>query len=375
MENIEFEDIRPYRDIEVPQTLQKIIHSDYFSDAVRFAFPDVEPSIIAEKLLPIKTVKEFQIKIMSKMMQNHIQATSSSLTYSGFENLHSQKPHLFIANHRDIVLDSGILQLLLVQHHLDTSAIAIGSNLMKYPFIDIVRLNKMFQVERSGKSRELLRTLQHTSHFMRYLLTQQNTSIWISQRNGRSKDGNDHTDTAVLKMITAGSDKDFVENLHEMNITPLAISYEYESCDFMRTREIYISKQQEYVKTEDEDFESIYQGIIQWKGKIHLSICDSITLEELNSCNELAERNDKFRHLSEIIDKKIYKNYRLFGTNYIAYDLLYQTNAHQSFYTKEEQQKFIEYATAGLQKIEGDFQELMNIFLNIYANPVKNALA
>ncbi|MDD4847755.1 MAG: 1-acyl-sn-glycerol-3-phosphate acyltransferase [Bacteroidales bacterium] len=374
MENINFEDIRPFNDTEVHDVLQNIINSEYFSNAVRFAFPNISPATASNKLLNIKTIKEFQIDIMSRLMLKKIKETSSALTFSGFEKLTRQQPNLFIANHRDIVLDSAILQILLNHHDLETSAIAIGSNLMKYPFIDIVRLNKMFKIERSGKSRELLHTLQRTSQYMRYILSQQNTSIWLAQRNGRSKDGNDHTDTAVLKMITAGSDKSFVDNLNEMNITPLSISYEYESCDFMRTREIYISRRQEYVKTEIEDFESIYQGIVQWKGNIHLSVCDSITLNELNSCNDLPERNDKFRRLAHIIDRKIFQNYHLWKTNYIAFDILHSTDDYQKFYTESDRQEFLEYAHNGLQKIEGDQQELLNIFLEIYSNPVKNAL-
>lgn len=372
MTNNNFEDIRPYNDSEVHDILQKVVSSDYFLNASKFAFPDTDPSIIADLLLNISTIKDFQVKVMCSFMLKKIQETSSSLSFSGLDNLQHSHPNLFISNHRDIVLDSAILQILLYQHQFETSEIAIGSNLMKYPFVDIVRLNKMFKIERSGKSRELLQTLQKTSQYMRHVITEKNHSIWIAQRNGRSKDGNDHTDTAVLKMITAGSDKGFVENLNEVNITPLAISYEYESCDFMRTRELYISKQQEYIKSPNEDFESIYQGIKQWKGKIHLSICKSISLDELIECDTFPERNDKFRHLAHLIDQHIYSNYHLWTTNYIAYDLLNKTSDYQSLYTKEEQQQFLEFATTGLQKINGDQQELMRIFLEIYANPVKN---
>lgn len=374
MDIIDFEDIRPYNDNEVHQILQKVIHSDYFLNACRFAFPNVDVSVIKQKLQNINTVKEFQIDIMSDFMINKIKQTSSSLTFSGFEKLNKNQPNLFISNHRDIVLDSAILQILLTQHDLETSEIAIGSNLMKYPFLDIVRLNKMFKIERSGKSRELLNILIFTSQYIRFVLTQKKNSIWIAQRNGRSKDGNDITDTAVLKMLASSGENSFIENLYKLNITPLAISYEYEPCDFMRTNELHISKSCEYKKSYHEDFDNIYQGISQWKGQIHLSICDSLTKDELKQCDSLSERNEKFRHLAHIIDNKIYKNYKLYKTNYIAYDELIKSSKFKNFYSEEEKQEFFNYAKSGLQKVKGNQADLLNIFLEIYANPVKNYL-
>ncbi|HON19707.1 MAG TPA: acyltransferase [Bacteroidales bacterium] len=368
-----FEDTRPYNDNEIPAAVNRLLKDNYLPLIFNYLFPDKKEAENLLKILKdVRTVKDFQLKIMYRIIWAIINKTSSGLTYSGFENLNDEKKAMLIGNHRDILLDSAILQILLTDHHLDTSEITFGSNLMSSQLaIDIGKMNKMFKIIRGGNIRDFYRNSVHVSTYMRYAITEKKQSTWIAQRNGRTKDGNDTTEMAVLKMFTLSSNKRFVPNLLELNITPLIISYEYEPCVFLKVAEIYVSMYQKYEKKEDEDFQSIIQGIIQWKGNIHFVVGKPITEDELKECDQL-QKNDKFIRLAQIIDKRIYDNYRLWKTNYIAYDLLYNTDTYTMHYSPSEKSDFIQYMKNGLEKIEGEYDELENIFLKIYANPVKN---
>ncbi|MGI6292735.1 MAG: acyltransferase [Bacteroidales bacterium] len=368
-----FEDTRPYNDNEIPAAVNRLLKDNYLPLIFNYLFPDKKEAENLLKILKdVRTVKDFQLKIMYRIIWAIINKTSSGLTYSGFENLNDEKKAMLIGNHRDILLDSAILQILLTDHHLDTSEITFGSNLMSSQLaIDIGKMNKMFKIIRGGNIRDFYRNSVHVSTYMRYAITEKKQSTWIAQRNGRTKDGNDTTEMAVLKMFTLSSNKRFVTNLLELNITPLIISYEYEPCVFLKVAELYVSMYQKYEKKEDEDFQSIIQGIIQWKGNIHFVVGKPITEDELKECDQL-QKNDKFIRLAQIIDKRIYDNYRLWKTNYIAYDLLYNTDTYTMHYSPSEKSDFIQYMKNGLEKIEGEYDELENIFLKIYANPVKN---
>jgi hypothetical protein len=226
----------------------------------------------------------------------------------------------------------------------------------------------MFKIVRDGTPREILINSMNVSRYMRYVVTQKKQSVWIAQRNGRSKDGNDKTEIAVLKMFTMSSQKNFVENLLELNITPIAVSYEYEPCDCLKTREIYISRRQNYIKSENEDLGSIIHGIQQYKGNMHIAVCCPLNKNDLEECAKLSH-SQKFKRLADIIDCRIYDGYHLWQTNYIAHDLRSGKDQFSAFYTIEEKEKFTTYMQQRLQAIEGDPNELKEIFLGIYANP------
>ena len=369
---VDFEEVRPYNDDEVPAAIERISANIYFPNVVKYLFLDADIRVFTEKFRKIKTVEEFQWEIMDKAIHAIVSLTSDGLSHSGFEALSNEKNYMYISNHRDILLDSAILQILLHEYDLETSEITFGNNLMSSPFvIDIGKINKMFRIVRGGTLREIFNNSMEVSRYMRYAITQKHQSTWIAQRNGRAKDGHDATEIAVLKMFAMSSQSPFVPNLMELNITPIAISYEYEPCDFLKTRELYISRQKTYVKDDGEDLVSILHGINQKKGKIHLAICPPITKEELEYCDSFSH-NDKFKHLAELIDKKVYSNYKLWKTNYIAYDLLNHTDKYQSTYSLEEKEAFRVYMNHGLRDIEGDISELETIFLQIYAYSVRN---
>jgi len=370
MKDSDFEAIRPYNDNEVPEAIKRISESIHFQ-IVKYIFPDIDMRAFTENFRKIKTVDEFQVQIMDKVIRKILGQTTNSFSYSGFEQLNREKSYLFVSNHRDILLDSAILQVILHECGLKTSEITFGSNLMLSQFvIDIGKINKMFKIVRGGTMREIFENSLKVSQYMRYAITQKRQSTWIAQRNGRTKNGFDSTEVAVLKMFAMSSPLGFVPNLMELNIVPLAISYEYEPCDFLKTREIYISKRKQYEKEKGEDMNSIIQGATQWKKHIHLAVCEPITEEELKKCDAFTH-NEKFKCLAEVIDQKIYKNYKCYKTNYIAYDLLHNTNTYISHYSNEERKAFRQYMSEGLKNIEGSTNELETIFLEIYATVVK----
>ncbi|MDR1225317.1 MAG: acyltransferase [Prevotellaceae bacterium] len=370
-----YNDYRPYNDNEVPAAVQRIAQDALFPEIAKFLFPEVDANSFLENFKQIKNIDDFQAKIMYPVIRKVTDLTVKLLSHSGVEQLNNRKKYMFISNHRDIALDAFFLNMILFENGIKTSEITFGSNLMQPQIVvDIGKINKMFKIIRGGTAREIFINSLNVSKYMRYTITQKSESAWIAQRNGRTKDGNDKTEIAVLKMFAMSSKKPFAENLAELNITPVAVSYEYEPCDFLKTRELYISRRQKYEKSPMEDLNSILHGIKQCKGNTHFTICPTITGEELESCEKLP-RSEQFKALAEIIDRRIYAGYKLLKTNYIAHDFLHNQSEFSNMYTPEDRKRFIEYMSCGLSIIDGDKDELQAAFLEIYANPVKNGKA
>ena len=368
------DDYRPYNDSEVPAAVHRIAQDVLFPRIAQFVFPEKDLKGFLEEFKRIKTVDQFQEKIMDKAIGRVVEESITNLSYEGVEDLTNDKSYMFISNHRDIVLDSAILQTIFYANGIKTTEITFGSNLMQSQLVvDIGKINKMFKIVRGGTTREILVNSLNVSEYMRYAITEKHQSTWIAQRNGRTKDGADKTEIAVLKMFAMSSKKTFVENLGELNIIPVAVSYEYEPCDFLKTREIYLSRRQTYQKAPGEDFNSILHGITQFKGNTHYTVCETITLDELSECAKLPN-SERFKELANIIDKKIYAGYKLWKTNYIAYDILHKKSDFLAFYSNDDREKFIEYMNNGLNILDGNHGELQKIFLGIYANPVDNCL-
>jgi len=368
-----FDDICPYTNIEISEAMQRIVSNPMFDFVVKFLYPDVPIEDVKTKFRSINSAQSFQMKIMDYAIRNILERTSSGLSYDGIKNLSHSKNYLFLSNHRDILLDSAILQVILVANKYDSSEITFGDNLMNSEFIvDIGKSNKMFTLKRRGTTREIFTNSVHTSKYIRYTINEKLQSVWIAQSNGRTKDGNDQTQQAVLKMLGMSGGHDFVQNFAGLNIAPIVISYEYDPCDFLKTREIYLSRRQTYEKTQNEDLNSVITGIKQFKGKIHLAVAPPILEKELNKIGEMS-KNDRIKNLATLIDKRIYEYYKLFKTNYIAYDML-NGNRFESNYTVPEKAAFAEYMKKILLEIEGDQAEIEAIFLAIYANPVINHL-
>jgi hypothetical protein len=367
----EFDDIRPYDDSEISGAMQRIISNPYFDYIVNFLYPGVPVEAVKEKFRTFNAVNSFQVNVMNSAIQNILKSSSSGLSYSGIENIVNTKKYLFLSNHRDILLDSAILQIILYANKHEPSEITFGDNLMSSDFIvDIGKSNKMFKLIRGGTPKQIFVNSMHTSKYIRYAINEKHESIWIAQRNGRTKDGNDQTQLAVLKMFGMSGGREFIQNFAELNIAPVAISYEFDPGDFLKTKELYISRRQSYVKAPGEDLNSIITGIKQFKGRVHLSFTKPVSEEDLSNIGN-APKNEQIQSLAKLIDSRVHENFKLWNTNYIAYDIL-NGNCFGKAYSITEKTAFTDYLNKTVAGIEGDQEELKSIFLSIYANPVQN---
>ena len=371
----DFENLRTCYDSETGEMMKRIAHNSSYHKAMAYFWPEMTEKQVIEKALNIKSSYEFQMEYMDHAIWSIINKSSTGLTYSGIEHLDKDKAYLYIANHRDVLLDSAILQIILVKEGFSTSEITFGSNLMDEDFIaDFVRMNRMFTIQRNGTPKELYQFSQQLSAYMRHTIIDKNASIWIAQRNGRTKDGNDRTQAGLLKMLNLSGSKDFEKSFAELQIVPLTISFEYEPCDVLKVQETYFSSlANKYVKAPGEDLNSVFTGIKQPKGKIHVSFGKPI-LEELKEIQVEQSENGKIKQLGEIIDKQIHHNYQLHAVNYIAYDLLKDSKEFELKYNTTEKENFITYVNFQLDKINGKRDVLMEMFLKLYANPVINSL-
>ncbi len=366
-----FEEIRPYSQEEFDAAWNRIKCNETFHAALAFLFDEKEKNALIESFPSFESTRDFQLKIMHRAIRNIIAKSSNGLSCSGFQHLSPEQCYTFISNHRDIFLDSGILQILLVEHGHDTSEITFGNNLMLNQFIvDIGKVNKMFTVHRTGNRRELYDYSIRLSNYMRYAITQKKQSTWIAQRNGRTKNGKDETQIGLLKMLASSAPDNFESGFNALNIVPIAISYEYEPCDIFKVNERYSSMQSAYVKAPDEDLKSILSGVTNDKGSIHLAVGKPVN----QVIAEIAKSGDSYKSLNQYIDTEIYSNYKLFKSNYIAFDLLHECalNVHQ--YSKFEKQKFEDYLAQKLNFLKGERPVLRKLFLELYANPVVSAM-
>ena len=367
-----FDDIRPYRDEEIPAAMQRIASNNSFPLVSKFVFPELTVEQAADKIRNIRTIYDFQHDVMIPMNKQVLEGTITEFSLGGIEKLDTSKRYLYVSNHRDIVLDSCILMYALYRDggH-DTGEITFGSNLMQGELVvDIGKSNKMFRVDRGRNPRELYSTSVHLSEYIRYAITEKHQSVWIAQRNGRTKDGIDRTDQGVIKMFGMSGPKDRVDALDELNIVPVSVSYEWESCDILKALELFESRNGEpYIKKPGEDLNSILTGIMQNKGRVHFQICDPIRRDELEALSDVP--NVQFhREVAQILDKRICSNYRLFPNAYIAHDLRYGNSKYADHYTKDQYDAFTAHM-AELDKYSTD-PVLADIFLGIYANPIDN---
>lgn len=372
MTTTRFDDLRPYYDSEVTAALQRIAADPYFPALMEYIFKGEELKKKMEAFPTYTTVEAFQTEIMDPAIKSIVRQTMDHFTCHGLDRLDPAGSYLFVSNHRDILLDSALLQIALHDHHFRTTEITFGNNLMQKPLvIDIGKCNKMFKVVRGGNPRDFYRNSQHLSDYIRYTLREKKESVWIAQRNGRTKDGNDQTNQALIKMFALSGGKDLIESMAELHIVPLSISYQYETCDKMKVREYYLSKNQTYIKEDNEDLLSIVTGITEPKGNVHLEVCRPLSSADLEILRGI-DRNEATLAIAHMIDKRIYDNYKLWNTNFIAYDMLYNTFEFTDQYSPEEYRFFAARMHEQLRNWPDEKLELMPIFLKLYSNPVLN---
>lgn len=375
---MEFEEIRPYHDEELPQIFEELIADPAFQQVACAVMPGVPFEDIAQKMRASKTKQEFQENLCYGILHKLAKDTTDGLILESMAVLNKQSAYTYVSNHRDIILDSGFLSVLLVEQGLDTVEIAIGDNLLIYPWIKkLVRINKCFTVQRALTMRQMLESSIRMSRYMHYTIAEKKQSIWIAQREGRAKDSNDVTQDSVLKMLSMGGDGDIITNLQELNIVPLSISYEYDPCDFLKAQEFQLKRDiPDFKKTTDDDLLNMQTGLLGYKGRVCFRMASCIN-EDLAKLDRTLPKPELFVAISALIDKRIHANYRIFANNYVAHDLLYNAEEFADHYTAEDRKRFTSYIDTQLERItipNKDVDFLREKLLLMYANPLTNHL-
>ena len=370
----DFESIRPYNDSEIHEVFKRLKQEKTFLKFVHYLFPKIPIDEIIKNLLNINSINQFQVEVMHSFVREIITTTSNGVTVSGIKDLSPSEHYLFISNHRDIVLDPALLNILLVENGHETCEIAIGDNLLIFPWItDLVKLNKTFVVKRNLPGRQMLESSETLSHYIRYTITEKGQSIWIAQREGRSKDGDDRTQLSLLKMLNISGEKSIPENFLQLNVVPVSISYEYDPCDYLKAYEFQLKRDDpEYKKTQADDLLHMREGLRGEKGRMHFSFGKPLK-EELKKLEVTKNKNEQFQLLAEIIDEQIHNSYKLWPGNFVAADIQSESHKFSDKYTKEEKKTFLDYIEKHTNMIEdGDKPFIRKMLIEMYANPVKN---
>ncbi len=375
----EFENIRSYNDNDLERVLTLLVKEPDFIRLIKFLYPSVPLEAFLEKLHSCKNIRDFQLKIIQPYLQSILDGTSDGISSSGFENLNIHEAYFYISNHRDIVLDPAFLNLVLFDKGYNTTEVAIGDNLLIYPWIKhLVRLNRSFIVNRNIQPRELLEVSRRLSAYVKDRMQNQNMSVWMAQREGRSKDANDRTQQGVLKMLNLSGDGNFISNMRELNFVPVSISYEYDPCDFLKAREFLLKRDNpDYVKTQEDDLTSMYTGLTGYKGKIHFHFCRPLN-QRIDPLELIENRNEQVIAFGQLIDTRIHDNYIIYPGNYIAYDIWHKGHEFAGNYSATEKDKFVGYVEKQIQKIpeaKGNEEFLRKAIIEMYANPLINKLA
>ena len=376
----DFADIRPYDDHLFHEKISSLVRQPGFEHAVRYVMPDVDYEQFVQKLLTVKSQMDFQLKIMGPFLELLVARTTDGLSMSGLENYDPSKAHTFITNHRDIVLDASFLNLCFIREHLPITQVAIGNNLLIFDWItDLVKLNRSFIVKRDTGVREALEAARHLSAYIHYVIGTMKESVWIAQREGRAKDSNDLTQESVVKMLSLGGHGDSKENILDLSIMPVSISYEYDPNDYLKVREFLLRRRDpKFKKSQRDDLFSMETGLLRHKGRVHFHLGKCI-----NSGLEASEAEGRAQVVHEactLIDRSIHCGYYIYPCNYIAHDEVTGTQTYADKYTEADVKAFDAYIDTQLAKVDvNDISDDERIFmrqmmLTMYANPLKNQL-
>ena len=371
---INFDDIRPFDDSEVNHYLRLLLQDEGFQHILQFIFTDqAKIDQIKVLLSNVHTVKDLQLKFVYQMVEDLIlKKSTDGLTSSGLDKLDKNTSYLFISNHRDIILDSALMNYLNVLEGMNTTEIAIGNNLLIEKWIEYtVKLNRAFVVRRNLPARELLTASKKLSEYIRRDITQRHTSVWIAQREGRTKDGNDKTQQALLKMLNLSNINEVGDGFKELRIVPLSISYEIEPCGISKVAELYKKQTEGFEKTQEDDLRSMGEGLVRPKGHVHFGFGEPIT-SQINLIDTEEPISNQIEKLAEIIDSKIYSNFKLWPNNYIAEDILNNTSNNIDQYTAEQFDRFAAMLDEAVDAIPGDKDVIRLMFLQMYVNPLIN---
>lgn len=377
----EFRDICPLDDKDFQNAMSIMVQEPMFQRIISYVLPNYKYSELKHVLLGINSKHEFQLKIMKPFVEGLLAKTSKGITATGFDLIDKECPYLFITNHRDIVLDAAQLGYLLLKDGRKSCEVAIGNNLLIYDWINkLVRMNKAFIVKRNLGRIQTFQAAVQLSSYMHFAITQKRESIWLAQREGRCKDSNDRTQESLIRMLTYGTkDKNIVESIKELNIAPIAISYEYDPNDYLKAKEFLMKdKNPNWKKGPEDDLLSMQTGIQGFKGQVHYSFTPCIN-DELNKIPANLDRMLTITRICHIIDHAIHENYKIFKTNYIAHDILFDNKDFADQYTPEEKEKFLQYLASQVDKTDIKLSEFDRYYmytkmLQMYSNPLTNQL-
>lgn len=375
VDDSKYDDIRPYRDNELQGVLDRMLGSKLADILISTVFPSAPVDLIKRQLKELQTINEFQGKVVNRALQGILAKTSSGLTKSGGEHLDTGQSYLFISNHRDIILDPSILNSALIEFGFETTENAIGDNLLSTPWVkDLARLNKSFIVKRNLSVRELMASSQLLSGYISEVVTQRKQCVWIAQREGRAKDGNDRTQPGLLTMVGMAAESSLKEHFMNMNLVPVSISYEHDPCDVDKARSLYAQKLfGGYTKEKNEDNLAMRKGILGFKGKIHIHIGKPIR-EDIAQLPDDLHKNELIQQVGLLLDRQIIGNYGIQKSNRIAFDLLNKSKEGKVAYNADDEKEFIEDIDSKIGTMAGEPGELRSIFLQMYARPYQNKL-
>ncbi len=374
----QFDPIRPFEPDELPDVFDRLLQNEQFSSVLAYLYPDVPKEALAAKMHACKDNLDFQKTFCYGFLVQLLARLSKGCDID-IASLDTDSRYTFISNHRDIVLDSALLDKLLIDAGFNTTCeIAIGDNLLKLPWVkDLVRVNKSFIVERALSMREMLMASKRLSEYMHFVIAEKNDNVWIAQREGRAKDSNDRTQEAILKMMVMGGDGSIIDRLKQLHLVPLAISYEYDPCDYLKAAELQARRDNPcWQKGPMDDVTSMQTGIMGYKGYIHYQCADCID-SYLDTIPADTPKTELFRLIADHIDRQIFAGYRLYPNNYVALDLLHGDSAHADHYTAEDKAQFEAYLKGQLDKIEMEGKDdayLREQMLKMYANPAINQM-
>jgi 1-acyl-sn-glycerol-3-phosphate acyltransferase len=378
IESINFDDIRPLNNDEVSAAIEELVASEKLRNALSYIMPDLDWDAFVETMRLCKTKEEFKATFSYNAVMTIAKLSTFSLTISG----RSRLPHnacTFISNHRDIILDAAFLNVLLSDIGHGMTQIAIGDNLLIHPWINtIIRLNNCFIVKRNIPVRQMLEASKNLSAYIHYIIKERKESVWIAQREGRTKDSNDSTQNSVLKMLNMGGDEDVQTNLMSLEIVPVSISYEFDPCDYLKAQEFQLKRDNpDYIKSKRDDLLNMEVGLLQNKGRVHFTIGSPINPVLKTIDFSMMEKNEVYSTIASVIDREIYAHYRFYPCNYVAYDMLYQTLRFRDHYDQRDKKQFETYLQHQLDKIDipdKDELYLRTKMLESYSNPLKNNL-
>ncbi len=380
----EYDSIRPYLDEEVPAVIAQLADQPELRHVLSALLSEEETTALIQQLKGIHSVDDFKQRISYPLVVQLAKRTTFSVSLSGASRLGGDLPTTFITNHRDIILDSAFLNLVMRERNYLMPRIAIGDNLFGRPWIEaVVKLNDSFVVRRSLPIRQMLLAAQSLSAFIDRSIQQDHKSVWIAQREGRAKDNSDKTQPSVLKMIASSQSSDPLTQLMRVNIAPTTISYEYDPCDILKACELLWRKhhpEEQYVKGPEEDLINMKTGLLGYKGRVHFAIgkrLNELITPELEAELRALPKQQLYPRLAELIDTELHSNYRFYPINYIAYDLLHPHKAHpKELYSEADKEKALRYIEEQIAKAPTDAysaDELRTQLLQMYAQPLCNA--